>query len=807
MAGWKVGSMLAAALAVVIASSGLVAAPQKAEAAITGTAGLYVPSQGRIVDTRNGTGGYSTPFTANATRLVQVTGTQSVPASTVTAVQVVVTAVDPTVQGVLSGGASGGSTSALMVYDGGRGGITSNSAILPVGADGKIQLTTQSTTHVVVDVQGYYTSGNGVTAPGGYHPVDGSRIVDTRTGTGAPISQVATGQTLTVQATGVGGVPAGASAVYVNVMVRNYGAGAFLTPYAADQVRPNVALNFPATSTQAIPLGAQIALSSSGAFKLFLGGASTSVDLFIDIEGYFTPGDSDGAFTPATGRILDTRVAPATAVGPDKTISIPVAGQAGLPSVADDLEAAVLNVTALDGQAGGGFARLWPSDKAEPNPFHNINYSNSTQTNLVTVPIGADGAIKLHNVSGDTVHFVLDIEGFYSPLAPNISCPSPFRDGSWTTALPAAPIACRVASAGTAGKNLMVALDGVEGAPLAMGLESTSVNVDVSPSAGIHLIEARVISANGDVESKSQYELSFGDWAKSPIAGYPQADLVTQTLSPALMVNSDGDKFSPDVLIRYTVSLNPDGTSQPVVTSEWVPGEFRVPDGVLAEGVRYFWSATVKGLSGGRSAIDTVHSGVWSFVASSNGPVDPSSSTVDAVTASPTVEDLQARADRGETPLTLSETAPGTSAPSPGVTPLSGGGINITCTGKLQYPHLSASLKKFGIRSVDNKIDISCTGYGAASVQVRVRGIISFAPAVSATDTKNKVYQLRASTSETKTLTVNGKKVEFTCPSTGRAGAGLGKGFWATTFTYQPSAGRYVGTVGTQTSTHFLDLR
>jgi len=36
---------------------------------------------------------------------------------------------------------------------------------------------------------------------------------------------------------------------------------------------------------------------------------------------------------------------------------------------------------------GKGFARLWPSGKTEPNPFHNINYSNSSQTNLVTVPV------------------------------------------------------------------------------------------------------------------------------------------------------------------------------------------------------------------------------------------------------------------------------------------------------------------------------------------------------------------------------------------------------------------------------------
>lgn len=52
-------SVVAALLTVVIAT---VAGPGPASATPTsGTGGLFTATQGRIVDTRNGTGGYSTP--------------------------------------------------------------------------------------------------------------------------------------------------------------------------------------------------------------------------------------------------------------------------------------------------------------------------------------------------------------------------------------------------------------------------------------------------------------------------------------------------------------------------------------------------------------------------------------------------------------------------------------------------------------------------------------------------------------------------------------------------------------------------
>lgn len=62
--------------AAVLVISGLAVLPARGHAgraaadAGTGSAGLFVPAAGRLLDTRNGTGGYSTPMPANTVRTV-----------------------------------------------------------------------------------------------------------------------------------------------------------------------------------------------------------------------------------------------------------------------------------------------------------------------------------------------------------------------------------------------------------------------------------------------------------------------------------------------------------------------------------------------------------------------------------------------------------------------------------------------------------------------------------------------------------------------------------------------------------------
>ncbi|WFR67920.1 hypothetical protein P9139_05950 [Curtobacterium flaccumfaciens] len=93
-------SIAAATLgALALIGSLLVATPAQA-LNDTGTGGVFMPASGRILDTKNNIGGYSTPMPAKAWRTVQVTGKAGLPDDgTVGAVSVVATAADIPGQG------------------------------------------------------------------------------------------------------------------------------------------------------------------------------------------------------------------------------------------------------------------------------------------------------------------------------------------------------------------------------------------------------------------------------------------------------------------------------------------------------------------------------------------------------------------------------------------------------------------------------------------------------------------------------------------------------------------------------------
>jgi hypothetical protein len=90
-----------------------------------------------------------------------------------------------------------------------------------------------------------------VSTPGGFTPLSVSRLLDTRTGVGAPKAPVAAGGTVHLQVTGPGGVPAsGVSAVVLNLTVTAPTRPGYLTVYGDGAARPTVSnLSFVAAQT------------------------------------------------------------------------------------------------------------------------------------------------------------------------------------------------------------------------------------------------------------------------------------------------------------------------------------------------------------------------------------------------------------------------------------------------------------------------------------------------------------------------------------------------------------------------------
>jgi hypothetical protein len=131
-----------------------------------------------------------------------------------------------------------------------------------------------------------------------YNPLTPSRILDTRTGNGAPAVAVGAGGTLDLQVTGRGGVPAsGVSAVVLNVTVTEPSAGSHLTAFPAGEARPNVSnLNF--VTGQTVPNLVTVKLGSGGKVSLF--NAAGSVHVLADVAGWYDDGASEEGATTTT---------------------------------------------------------------------------------------------------------------------------------------------------------------------------------------------------------------------------------------------------------------------------------------------------------------------------------------------------------------------------------------------------------------------------------------------------------------------------------------------------------------------------
>ena len=99
-------------------------------------------------------------------------------------------------------------------------------------------------------------------------------------------------------------------------------------------------------------------------------------------------------------------------LGSGSVLNIPIVGQASIPSNAI---AVVANVTVTNTTANGGYLTLFPGlESAVPNSS-NLNWnSGQTVANLVTVPIGPNGAIQAFNFMGQA-DVIIDLAGYYGP--------------------------------------------------------------------------------------------------------------------------------------------------------------------------------------------------------------------------------------------------------------------------------------------------------------------------------------------------------------------------------------------------------
>ncbi|WP_329423026.1 hypothetical protein [Streptomyces sp. NBC_01268] len=369
--------------------------------------GTYKPlTPTRLMDTRTGVGVRKGKVGPDGTVTLQVAGNGGVPATGVGAVVLNVTATGPTAAGFVSVFPDGTQRTSASNLNFKAGQTIPNLVIVPV-VNGKVSFYNRAgSVDLLADVAGYYvTDGSGAT----YRPVTPTRLMDTRTGLGVPKAKVGAAGTVTLQVTGKAGVPSsGVTAVVLNVTATGPTAAGFVSVFPDGTQRTSASnLNFTAGTT--IPNLVVVPVVNG---KVSFYNHSGSVDLLADVSGYFTTDGTGSAYKPiAPTRLMDTRSGlgvPKAKVGPDGTVTLAVAGTAGIP--ATGVTAVVLNVTAVAPTAAG-FVSVFP-DGTVRTSASNLNFTaGTTIPNLVVVPV-VNGKVGFYNKAG-SVDLLADVAGYY----------------------------------------------------------------------------------------------------------------------------------------------------------------------------------------------------------------------------------------------------------------------------------------------------------------------------------------------------------------------------------------------------------
>ncbi|HEX9985080.1 MAG TPA: PKD domain-containing protein [Thermoanaerobaculia bacterium] len=243
-----------------------------------------------------------------------------------------------------------------------------------------------------------------------YVPVAPCRLLDTRNGS-APAHDVPF--TLNVVNT-VCGTHAGARAVSLNVTVLTPTGNGHLKMYASDRPSSTSVVNFTAANTpRANNAIVPVAADGTIAIKPFVAGSGT-VQVLVDVNGYFTEASGLG-FAPLTPfRLYDSRNDAPLANGTIREVL--VQGNGGVPANA---AAASLNVTALAMTAQGHF-KTYAAGAALPGASQiNFKTDRFAIANGARVPLGANGmAIQSAITNGGTAQVIVDVNGYFKDDAP-----------------------------------------------------------------------------------------------------------------------------------------------------------------------------------------------------------------------------------------------------------------------------------------------------------------------------------------------------------------------------------------------------
>ena len=353
----------------------------------------------RLLDTRTGLGAPAAKVAAGTSLALQVSGRAGVPSGGVGTAILNVTVTAPAATGYLTSYPSGATRPGSRSVTYPAAGTISELVPARLGTDGKVRLYTSAAAHLVAEVVGWYpTTGHLVS-------VTPTRVLDTRTGLGTAQVRVPANGSVDLPVAGAGIVPStGASAVVLAVSAVAPSAGGWLTAYPTGTTRPTTAhVRYDADAAMT---GVVVSRTGTGGKVTIQSTAET--DLLVDVVGWFRTGGDHVALAPS--RVLDTRIglgAPTGRVAAGSTVSVPVLGRAGVPTVG--VAAVSITLTPIAPTATTAVT-AYASGTTRPTPANVTVASGRTRVNAVVVPVGADGSITVHTSAAS--YLVVDVQGY-----------------------------------------------------------------------------------------------------------------------------------------------------------------------------------------------------------------------------------------------------------------------------------------------------------------------------------------------------------------------------------------------------------
>jgi uncharacterized repeat protein (TIGR03803 family) len=375
----------------------------------------------RLVDTRGANGEFGGPPIGGGTFGVFVIPDNkdcNIP-STASAYSLNVTVVPQGPLGYLSVWPAGRNLPLVSAMNSVDGRVKATAAIVPTGASAAVSVYAADTTHLVVDINGYFTqTGNSTLA---FYPLTPCRVTDTRDKNGdlgGPYLKGGENRDFPLLESNCGLPQQGVQAYSLSLSALPHGPLGYLTVCPTPS-NPNQ--DCPVVSTLN-SYGGQVTANAAigpagtgGAVRAF---ASNDTDLIIDINGYFGASEPGGLslYPTVPCRVLDTRP------HPFQSLLDPPVDVLGSPCrVPSQSVAYVFNATVVP-RGPLDYLTLWRDGSGQPLVSTLNAYDGVVSSNMAIVPASKqNGKVDAYarpvytNDPTDVTDLILDISSYFAP--------------------------------------------------------------------------------------------------------------------------------------------------------------------------------------------------------------------------------------------------------------------------------------------------------------------------------------------------------------------------------------------------------